>query len=109
MLCHTKDKISPFVSVSLGFSIKIFQTNKVTEVLHKIRNTCKILVVKPEGKRPLGRPRRRWEYNIRIGVKENKVRRCRLDSSGSGSGSLAGFCEYCNEPSVSIKGGERLD
>ena len=24
------------------------------------------LVVKPEGKRPLGRPRRRWEYNIKM-------------------------------------------
>jgi hypothetical protein len=23
------------------------------------------LVEKPEGKRPLGRPRRRWEYNIK--------------------------------------------
>jgi hypothetical protein len=28
------------------------------------RNTCRILVGKPEGKRPLGRPRRRWEENI---------------------------------------------
>ena len=25
---------------------------------------------KPEGKRPLGRPRRRWEDNIRIDVQE---------------------------------------
>jgi hypothetical protein len=24
------------------------------------RNACRILVGKPEGKRPLGRPRRRW-------------------------------------------------
>ena len=23
---------------------------------------------KPEGKRPLGRPRHRWEYNIKIGL-----------------------------------------
>jgi hypothetical protein len=28
------------------------------------------LVGKPEGKRPLGRPRRRWEYNIRKDLKE---------------------------------------
>jgi len=27
-------------------------------------------VVKPEGKRPLGRPRRRWEDNIKMGVRE---------------------------------------
>ena len=29
-----------------------------------------ILVGKPEGKRPLGRPRRRWEDNIKIDLKE---------------------------------------
>jgi hypothetical protein len=28
------------------------------------------LFVKPEGKRPLGRPRRRWEDNIRIDIRE---------------------------------------
>jgi hypothetical protein len=30
------------------------------------RNTYRILVGKPEGKRPLGRPRRRWVDNITI-------------------------------------------
>jgi hypothetical protein len=34
------------------------------------RNTHKILVGKPEGKRPLGRPRRRWVDTIKIYVKE---------------------------------------
>jgi hypothetical protein len=34
------------------------------------RNACRILVVKPEGKRPLGRPRRRWEDNIRMDLRE---------------------------------------
>jgi hypothetical protein len=29
------------------------------------RNAYTILVVMPEGKRPLGRPRRRWVYNIK--------------------------------------------
>jgi hypothetical protein len=29
------------------------------------RNTYRLLVGKPEGKRPLGRPRRRWVDNIR--------------------------------------------
>jgi hypothetical protein len=29
------------------------------------RNACKILVGKPEGKKPLGRPRRRWEVILR--------------------------------------------
>jgi hypothetical protein len=34
------------------------------------RNAYRILVGKPEGKRPLGRPRRRWEDNIRINLRE---------------------------------------
>jgi hypothetical protein len=29
-----------------------------------------ILVGRPEGRRPLGRPRRRWEDNIKIDLKE---------------------------------------
>jgi hypothetical protein len=31
----------------------------------EMRNTYKILVRKPEGKRPLGRCRHRWEDNIK--------------------------------------------
>ena len=30
------------------------------------RGVHKVLVAKPEGKRPLGRPRRRWEDNIKM-------------------------------------------
>jgi hypothetical protein len=30
------------------------------------RGVCRILVGRPEGKRPLGRPRRRWEDNIKM-------------------------------------------
>ena len=34
------------------------------------RNAFKILTGKPTGKRPLGRPRRRWEDNIRMDLEE---------------------------------------
>jgi hypothetical protein len=34
------------------------------------RNVYNILVGKPEGKRSLGRPRRRWEDVIRMDVRE---------------------------------------
>jgi hypothetical protein len=34
------------------------------------RNAYRILVGKPEGKRPLGRPRRRWVDNIKINLRE---------------------------------------
>jgi hypothetical protein len=33
-------------------------------------NAYRILVGNPEGKRPLGRPRRRWVYNIKIDLRE---------------------------------------
>ena len=34
------------------------------------RRAFKTLTGKPKGKRPLGRPRRRWEDNIRLDLKE---------------------------------------
>jgi hypothetical protein len=34
------------------------------------RNVYKVLVGKPEGKRPLGRPRRRWKDRIRMDLRE---------------------------------------
>jgi hypothetical protein len=43
---------------------RVCSTNGVT------RNAHRILVGKPEGKRPLGRPRRRWVNNIKIDLRE---------------------------------------
>ena len=34
------------------------------------RGVHRVLVGKPEGKRPLGRPRRRWEDNMKMGLQE---------------------------------------
>jgi hypothetical protein len=34
------------------------------------KNVYMVLMGKPEGKRPLGRPRRRWENGIRIDLRE---------------------------------------
>ncbi|KAJ4450124.1 hypothetical protein ANN_01531 [Periplaneta americana] len=36
----------------------------------KSRNAYRVLVGRPEGKRPLGRPRRRWEDNIKMDLRE---------------------------------------
>jgi hypothetical protein len=44
-------------------------TGNVTRVGEE-REAYKVLVGKPEGKRPLGRPRRRWENGMRIDVRE---------------------------------------
>jgi hypothetical protein len=34
------------------------------------REVCTVLVGKPEGKRPLGRPRCRWDDNIKLDLQE---------------------------------------
>jgi hypothetical protein len=36
----------------------------------EMRNAYRILVGKHEGKRPLGRPRHRWEDNIKLDLRE---------------------------------------
>jgi hypothetical protein len=45
------------------------------------RCASRVLVEKPEGRRPLGRPRLRWEDNIRMDLREVG---CGLDGAGSG-------------------------
>jgi hypothetical protein len=48
-------------------------------------------VRKPETKRPLGRPRRWWENNIKIDLKRNRVGLYELDSFGSGYEPVTGL------------------
>ena len=45
-------------------------------------NAFKILTGKPTGKRPLGRPRRRWEDNIRMDLEEIGLIRLRIGIIG---------------------------
>jgi hypothetical protein len=37
------------------------------------RNAYRVLVGRPEGKKPLGRPRRRWEDNIKMDLGEIRI------------------------------------
>ena len=48
------------------------------------RGVHRVLVGKTEGKRPLGRPRRRWEYNIKMDLQEVGGGSWGLDGVGSG-------------------------
>jgi hypothetical protein len=71
------------------------------------RNVYKVLVGKPEGKRPLGRPRRRWEDGIRMDLMEidwmgvDWIRlpqdrdRCECDDEPSGSCNAELFILRC--------------
>jgi len=47
----------------------------------EIRNACKILVRKPEEKRPIRRPKCRWKDDIRMYLRGNRVGRCGLYAS----------------------------
>ena len=62
----------------------------------KRRGVYTVLVGKPEGKRPLERPSRRWEDNIKMDLREVGWGHG-LDRSDSGKGQMAGFCECINE------------
>jgi hypothetical protein len=43
------------------------------------RNAYRILVGKPEGKRPVERPRRRWVDNIKMNLKRDRMGSYGLD------------------------------
>jgi len=66
------------------------------------------LVGKLEGKIPLGRPRCRWEDNIKMNLQEMGCGHG-LDSSGSGQGQVADICKRVKEPSGSTICREFLD
>jgi hypothetical protein len=51
----------------------------------KKRNVYTILVGKPEGKRPLGRPKQRWENNMKMELKHNECVWLRIRTSGGSS------------------------
>jgi hypothetical protein len=55
--------------------IRVVKTRRMRWAGHvvcvrEVRDAYNILVGKPEGRRPLGRPRRRWEDNIKVDLRE---------------------------------------
>jgi hypothetical protein len=66
------------------------------------RSMYRLLVGKPEGKRPLGRPRRRWIDNIKMD-KRDMMGWYGLDWSRIGYGQVESSYEIGNEPTGSIK------
>ena len=55
--------------------VRVIKSRRLRWTCHVTRigedkSTFKILTGTPAGKRPLGRPRRRWEDNIRMDIKE---------------------------------------
>jgi hypothetical protein len=50
----------------------------------EVRGVYRVLFGRPEGKRPLERPRRRWEDNIKMDLRETGIDGGELDSAGLG-------------------------
>jgi hypothetical protein len=50
--------------------LKAVCINQVSEIMGEGRGVYRVLVGKPEGKKPLGRPRHRWEDNIKMDLQE---------------------------------------
>jgi hypothetical protein len=50
--------------------IRMIKSRKMRWAGHVTRMECKILVGKPEEKRPLGRPRHRWVDSIKLDLRE---------------------------------------
>jgi hypothetical protein len=64
------------------------------------RKVYKVLVGKPEGRRPLGRPRHRWEDGIRMDLREIGLG-VWIGFDWLRTGTKAGCCECGDEPSGS--------
>jgi hypothetical protein len=67
------------------------------------RNTYRILVGKPEGKRALGRPRCRWVNNIKMDLRGIGWDGMEWIDLVQDKRPVEGCCEHGNEPSGSIK------
>jgi len=71
------------------------------------RGAYRVLVGEPKGKRQLGRPRCRWEDNIKMDLQEVGWGGHGLICSGQGQ--VAGTCKRCNKLLSSTKHWELLD
>jgi hypothetical protein len=73
-----------YLSTDINRQIKSRRMRWAVHVAHmrEERKVYRVLVGKPKEKRPLGRPRRRWEDGIRMDISEIGWRGCRVDPAG---------------------------
>jgi hypothetical protein len=69
---HNKELNGRYSSPNI---VRVMKSRRVRWAGHVARmaegsGVYRVLVGKPEGRRPLGRPRRRWEDNIRMDIQE---------------------------------------
>jgi hypothetical protein len=83
---HNEELHNLYSSPDIIRQVKLRQMRLVAHVarMGEDRKVYKVLVGKTEGKRPLGKPRSRWEDGIRMDLTEIGYVGCGLDSTGSG-------------------------
>jgi hypothetical protein len=64
-----------YIILRVMYQLRVVKSRRMRLAGHVVRmgeerGVHRVLVGKPEGKRPLGRPRRRWEDNIKMDVQE---------------------------------------
>jgi hypothetical protein len=69
---HTEELHNLYPSLNI---IRIIKSRRMRQAGHiarmgEKRDAYRILMGKPEGKRPLGRPGRKWEDNIKMNLRE---------------------------------------
>jgi hypothetical protein len=69
---HNEDLNDPYCSPNI---VRVIKSRRMRWTWHvarmrERRGVFRVLVGKPEGKRTLGRPRRRWEDNIKMDLQE---------------------------------------
>ena len=68
--------------------VRVIKSRRMRRAVHVVRmgerrGVYRILVGKPEGKRPLARHRHRWKDNIKMDLQKWDVGLCGLDRAGS--------------------------
>jgi len=84
--CITKSRM---ILYSLPNIVRVVKSRRMRWARHvprmgEDRGVHRVLVGRPEGKRPLGRPRCRWEDNIKMDLQEVGGGSWGLDGVGSG-------------------------
>jgi hypothetical protein len=80
---HNEELCNLYTSVNVIRVIKsVAKWAEYVAQIGEIRNAYKIVVEKSEGKRPLGRPRCRWEDNIKMDLVEIRWEGVGLCDSG---------------------------
>jgi hypothetical protein len=92
----------------------MIKTRRIRLAVHVARmgekmNVCRTLVGKPEGKRPLERPRRWWVVNIKMGFREMVWDGMDWIDLSLDRDRWRAFCEHGNELSGSNKCWEFLE